>query len=162
MATAPAHDQRRLLDLQALDTRLDQIAHQRAKHPTLARLAELDSQLADLTTTLVASRTAASDLRRELNNIKKTARERSKAVSIRIRQLKDCKAHLDAAKGKEMTVSNSGAGSIWELAGISIAKETGARSNSTALGSWKTGASRPTSSAWARRCGSPPTRARRS
>ena len=40
------------------------------------------------------------DLRRELNNIKKTARERSKAVSIRIRQLKDCKAHLDAAKGK--------------------------------------------------------------
>ena len=60
MATAPAHDQRRLLDLQALDTRLDQIAHQRAKHPTLARLVELDSQLADLTTTLVASRTAAS------------------------------------------------------------------------------------------------------
>ena len=66
MATAPAHDQRRLLDLQALDTRLDQIAHQRAKHPTLERLTELDSQLADLTTTLVASRTAASDLRREL------------------------------------------------------------------------------------------------
>ena len=31
MATAPAHDQRRLLDLQALDTRLDQIAHQRAQ-----------------------------------------------------------------------------------------------------------------------------------
>jgi DNA gyrase subunit B/topoisomerase-4 subunit B len=40
------------------------------------------------------------NLRRELNNIKKTARERSKAVSIRIKQLKDCKAHLDAAKGK--------------------------------------------------------------
>ena len=35
------------------------------------------------------------------NRIKKTARERSKAVSIRIRQLKDCKAHLDAAKGNE-------------------------------------------------------------
>lgn len=34
---------------------------------------------------------------------------------------------VDAAKGKEMTVSNSGAGSIWELAGISIAKETGAK-----------------------------------
>ncbi|MGI5869365.1 MAG: toprim domain-containing protein [Kiritimatiellia bacterium] len=40
------------------------------------------------------------DLRRQLNSIKKTARERSKAVSIRIRQLKDSKTHLDAAKGK--------------------------------------------------------------
>ena len=39
-------------------------------------------------------------LRRELNNIKKTARERSKAISIRIKQLKDCKEHLDVAKGK--------------------------------------------------------------
>lgn len=66
MATAPAHDQRRLLDVQALDTRLDQIAHKRKTHPTLSRLAELEAQLADLTTSLVASRTAASDLRREL------------------------------------------------------------------------------------------------
>ena len=40
------------------------------------------------------------NLRRELNNIKKTARERSKAISIRIKQLKDCKEHLDANKGK--------------------------------------------------------------
>ncbi len=39
-------------------------------------------------------------LRRELNNIKKTARERSKAISIRIKQLKDCKQHLDTAKGR--------------------------------------------------------------
>ena len=39
-------------------------------------------------------------LRRELNNIKKTARERSKAISIRIKQLKDCKEHFDRAKGK--------------------------------------------------------------
>lgn len=38
--------------------------------------------------------------RRELNNIKKTARERSKAISIRIKQLKDCKNHLDIAKEK--------------------------------------------------------------
>ena len=40
------------------------------------------------------------DLRRELNNIKKTARERSKAISIRIKQLKDCKEHFDRAKSK--------------------------------------------------------------
>lgn len=34
---------------------------------------------------------------------------------------------VEAAKTKEMTVSNSGAGSIWELAGKSLAKETGAQ-----------------------------------
>lgn len=66
MATAPAADQARLLDVQALDTRLDQIAHKRSHHPTLARIAELDGQLADLHASLVASRTAVADLRREL------------------------------------------------------------------------------------------------
>ncbi|MGO1316518.1 MAG: zinc ribbon domain-containing protein [Cellulomonadaceae bacterium] len=66
MTTAPAQDQQRLLVVQGLDTRLDQIAHQRANHPTVARLAELDAQLADLHTSLVTSRTAVSDLRREV------------------------------------------------------------------------------------------------
>lgn len=66
MTKAPAQDQRRLLEVQGLDTLLDQIAHRRTTHPTVARLAELDGQLADLTTSLVASRTAVSDLRREL------------------------------------------------------------------------------------------------
>jgi hypothetical protein len=35
-----------LLDLQALDTRLDQIAHRRATLPELARLRDLDGQIA--------------------------------------------------------------------------------------------------------------------
>ena len=39
-------------------------------------------------------------LRKELNTIKKTARERSKSVSVRIPQLRDCKQHLDSAKNK--------------------------------------------------------------
>ncbi|MFT3889467.1 MAG: tripartite tricarboxylate transporter substrate binding protein [Arachnia sp.] len=34
---------------------------------------------------------------------------------------------VEAAKTKEMTVSNSGAGSIWEMAGKSLAQETGAK-----------------------------------
>jgi DNA gyrase/topoisomerase IV subunit B len=37
------------------------------------------------------------DLRKELQTVKKLARERSKSVSIRIPQLKDCKSHLDPA-----------------------------------------------------------------
>lgn len=39
-------------------------------------------------------------LRKELQEVKKLARERSKAVSLRIPQLKDCKHHFDKAKGK--------------------------------------------------------------
>ncbi|MFN0066252.1 MAG: toprim domain-containing protein [Limisphaerales bacterium] len=39
-------------------------------------------------------------LRKELQQVKKLARERAKAVSFRIPQLKDCKIHFDKAKGK--------------------------------------------------------------
>ncbi|MBO0900052.1 hypothetical protein J1G42_09360 [Cellulomonas sp. zg-ZUI222] len=66
MSSAPAADQRRLLDVQELDTRLAQLAHKRRSLPALARLVELDSRLADLETALVTSRTAASDLRTEV------------------------------------------------------------------------------------------------
>jgi len=66
VTTAPAADQRRLLDVQELDTRLAQLAHKRRSLPALARLVELDSQLADLDSALVTSRTAASDLRIEV------------------------------------------------------------------------------------------------
>ncbi|MCL1900400.1 MAG: C4-type zinc ribbon domain-containing protein [Promicromonosporaceae bacterium] len=59
-------DQLRLLDLQALDTRIAQLKHAKANHPTLARIVELDSQLADLNVTLIDSRTAVSDLGREV------------------------------------------------------------------------------------------------
>lgn len=66
MTSAPAADQRRLLDVQDLDTRLAQLAHKRRTLPAIARLVELDGRLADLDAALVTSRTAASDLRTEL------------------------------------------------------------------------------------------------
>ncbi|MGC5166569.1 zinc ribbon domain-containing protein [Luteimicrobium sp. DT211] len=66
MATAPASDQLRLLDVQALDTRLQQLAHRRAASPAIAKVAEVESRLADVHTSLVQSRTAAEDLRREV------------------------------------------------------------------------------------------------
>lgn len=66
MTKAPAQDQRQLLEVQGLDTLLDQIAHKKKAHPTVARLTELDAQLTDLNTSLVSSRTAVNDLRREL------------------------------------------------------------------------------------------------
>jgi topoisomerase IV subunit B len=39
-------------------------------------------------------------LRKELQEVKKLARERAKAITIRIPQLKDCKDHFNKAKGK--------------------------------------------------------------
>jgi topoisomerase IV subunit B len=57
-------------------------------------------------------------LRKELQEVKKLARERAKAVTLRIPQLKDCKVHLDKAKGKGknsmvfITEGQSAAGSI--------------------------------------------------
>ncbi|MDX9868322.1 MAG: toprim domain-containing protein [Kiritimatiellia bacterium] len=59
-----------------------------------------------------------STLRAELNAVKKLARERSRAVSVRVPQLKDCKHHLNAHKGTGLdtmifiTEGQSAAGSI--------------------------------------------------
>jgi predicted nucleic acid-binding Zn-ribbon protein len=66
VATAPPEDQRRLLEVQGLDTRTQQLAHQRKNLPALAKLTELDGQIADLRTSLVESRTRVADLKREL------------------------------------------------------------------------------------------------
>ena len=49
--------QQRLLDLQAIDTRLDQIAHARSHLPQLAELADLEGKKRLLEDQLVRSRT---------------------------------------------------------------------------------------------------------
>jgi DNA gyrase subunit B/topoisomerase-4 subunit B len=57
-------------------------------------------------------------LRKELQEVKKLARERAKAITIRIPQLKDCKVHFNKAKDKGkgsmvfITEGQSAAGSI--------------------------------------------------
>ena len=57
-------------------------------------------------------------LRKELQEVKKLARERAKAITIRIPQLKDCKEHFHKVKGKGkgtmifITEGQSAAGSI--------------------------------------------------
>ncbi|EEF61752.1 toprim domain-containing protein [Pedosphaera parvula] len=57
-------------------------------------------------------------LRKELQDVKKLARERAKAITFRIPQLKDCKVHFDKEKGKGkgsmvfLTEGQSAAGSI--------------------------------------------------
>jgi uncharacterized protein len=91
VATAPQADQLRLLDVQELDTRAQQLAHQRRNLPEHARIAELDAQLKDLGSSLVESRTAASDLRREL------AKAEADVEQVRARAARD-QARLDAGQ----------------------------------------------------------------
>lgn len=56
----------RLLDLQALDTRLDQIAHRKANLPELAQLRVLDIEVSVVNDDLVRAQTALQDVQREI------------------------------------------------------------------------------------------------
>lgn len=66
MTSAPVADQHRLLEVQALDTRAQQIAHQRATHPARAAVTEAAAAATELGERLVVARTAVGDARREL------------------------------------------------------------------------------------------------
>ena len=59
-------DQQRLLELQALDTRLGQLDHQLSVLPEHAQLAELSARAADRDAEVVRATTARSDVQREL------------------------------------------------------------------------------------------------
>lgn len=81
--------QLRLLDLQALDTKLGQLAHRRGAVPQIAQLAQLDSRAAALHDREVALRTAVSDLEQA------QARAEADVAQVRARIERDQKL-LDA------------------------------------------------------------------
>ncbi|MEU7167056.1 MULTISPECIES: zinc ribbon domain-containing protein [Streptomyces] len=91
MNAAPA-DQIRLLDLQALDTRLGQLAHKRKSLPEHAEIQTLEGDLAQHRDLLVAAQTQESD----------TAREQAKAEQdvdqVRQRAARD-QQRLDSGAG---------------------------------------------------------------
>ena len=64
---AAASDQQRLLDVQALDTRIDQLAHRRETLPEHAALRELETTVSTLRDQIVGAETEASDVARELS-----------------------------------------------------------------------------------------------
>ena len=74
-----------------------------------------NKEVADM---IIAKVQDTQQLRKELQEVKKLARERAKAITIRIPQLKDCKLHFDMAKGRGkgsmifLTEGQSAAGSI--------------------------------------------------
>lgn len=84
--------QARLLELQALDTRLQQIAHARKRLPQLAALEEASGQLQRATDDVVRAETSLSDIRREV------ARAEADVQQVRDRAARD-QAKLDAGTG---------------------------------------------------------------
>src|SRR5829696_2673379 len=54
----------------------------------------------EIATKIIEKVTDTQQLRKELQEVKKLARDRAKAITLRIPQLKDCKVHFDKAKGK--------------------------------------------------------------
>ena len=92
MTTANALDQVRLLDVQALDTRLSQLAHRRRTLPEHARLAELTQQRDSLHDRLVTARTEADDISREV------AKAEADVELVRQRAARD-QARLDSGTG---------------------------------------------------------------
>lgn len=92
MTTAPATDQRRLLDLQVLDSQLARLGHQRRTLPVLATIAELEGRAQDLQRSQVEARTRVADLRREL------AKAESDVELVRNRAQRH-QARLDSGQG---------------------------------------------------------------
>ncbi|MDB4459265.1 toprim domain-containing protein [bacterium] len=81
----------------------------------VAHLLHRNKEVADA---MIAKVDESQQLRKELQQVKKMARERAKAVRIRIPQLRDCKKHYNREKGKGegsmvfITEGVSAAGSI--------------------------------------------------
>lgn len=82
----------RLLDLQAIDTRLDQIEHARRSLPEHARLTELETKAEGLDSLLVRARTELGDIQREV------AKAEADVQLVRDRAARD-QARLDAGTG---------------------------------------------------------------
>ena len=82
----------RLLDLQALDTRLDQIAHRRTTLPELGELGTLDAELSAVNDDLVRAQTALTDVQREITKAD------TDVQLVRERSIRN-QARMDAGQG---------------------------------------------------------------
>jgi uncharacterized protein len=109
VVTAAPQDQWRLLDVQAHDTRLAQLAHRRRTLPEHADLERLQLRRRALADDLVAARTVTSDLRREL------AKAEADVEQVRSRVTRN-QARLDAGQGsaKDMQALQHELGSLGE------------------------------------------------
>ncbi|MEI8083538.1 MAG: C4-type zinc ribbon domain-containing protein [Actinomycetes bacterium] len=80
---APAADQLRLLELQDIDTKLDQLDHRERSLPESIAIAELDARLSLLDTDIVTAQTEVTDLSRAVS------RAEDEVQAVRSRATKD-------------------------------------------------------------------------
>jgi predicted nucleic acid-binding Zn-ribbon protein len=92
MVTAVPQDQWRLLDVQGHDTKLSQIAHRRRTMPENAEVERLEAARRDCENLLVAARTRAGDIAREL------AKAEADVEQVRSRAARN-QARMDAGTG---------------------------------------------------------------
>lgn len=92
MVTAAPQVQWRLLDVQAHDTRLAQLAHRRRTMPEHAELEALGQRMNAVAGRLVATRTLVSDIEREL------AKAEADVEQVRVRAARD-RQRLDSGQG---------------------------------------------------------------
>jgi hypothetical protein len=98
VVTAAAQDQWRLLEVQAHDNKLHQLAHRERTLPEHTTVATLQARLAEVEAALVTARTTADDLRRAVNKAEADVEQ------VRQRVIRN-RARLDAGQGpaKELT-----------------------------------------------------------
>jgi predicted nucleic acid-binding Zn-ribbon protein len=89
---ADPQSQRRLLDLQAIDTTLAQLAHRRNSLPEIAKIRELAQELSSLEKQRVTAQVSVDDLDRDI------ARMERDVDQVRVRKAKD-QSRLDAGTG---------------------------------------------------------------
>ena len=92
-------DQLRLLDIQVLDSKLDQLAHRRRTLPLLAALAATDTRIGQIRDVLIASTTQESDLARELKKAE------ADVDAVRARAVRDRKM-LESGSGSAKDLSH--------------------------------------------------------
>lgn len=99
--------QRRLLDLQAIDTALAQLAHRRRTLPELAELDRLARELSTLEDARIRAQVAVDDLDRDIARLEKDVDQ------VRVRKAKD-QTRLDAGTGpaKELEALQHELGSL--------------------------------------------------
>jgi uncharacterized protein len=84
-------DQLRLLDVQGLDSRIDQLAHRRRTLPQLAELERVTGEVAQVRDLLVAAETEQSDVEREV------AKSEADVEAVRQRSVRD-RQRMDAGQ----------------------------------------------------------------
>lgn len=97
MPTAPAADQRKLLEVQAADLAAQQARHRRSTLPVLSQLDELSGRVIDLGDERAARSAAVGDLRREVTKIE------DDVASVRARAERD-NARLTSGQGSARDV----------------------------------------------------------